>query len=78
MNSRLQVQLNMVGACITVAQSSDYKPVWNGKPPADFGMGIVTGQTKWKPVFGVLVSWIITLPCAALLSGAAYWLALSF
>jgi len=38
------------------------------------GMGIVTGQTKWKPVLGVLASWIITLPCAALLSGAAYWL----
>jgi PiT family inorganic phosphate transporter len=38
------------------------------------GMGIVTGQTKWKPVFGVLASWVITLPCAALLSGAAYWL----
>jgi PiT family inorganic phosphate transporter len=32
------------------------------------GMGIVTGQTKWKPVFGVLASWVITLPCAALLS----------
>jgi hypothetical protein len=27
----------MVGACVTVAQSSDYQPVWNGKPPADFG-----------------------------------------
>jgi PiT family inorganic phosphate transporter len=38
------------------------------------GMGIVTGQTKWKPVLGVLASWIITLPCAALLSGATYWL----
>src|ERR1039458_7677234 len=33
MNLRFQNQLNMVGACITVAQSSDYKPVWNGKPP---------------------------------------------
>jgi PiT family inorganic phosphate transporter len=32
------------------------------------GMGIVTGQTKWKPVIGVLASWVITLPCAALLS----------
>lgn len=32
------------------------------------GMGIVTGQTKWKPVLGVLASWVITLPCAALLS----------
>lgn len=32
------------------------------------GMGIVTGQTQWKPVLGVLASWVITLPCAALLS----------
>ena len=32
------------------------------------GMGIVTGQTKWRPVLGVLASWVITLPCAALLS----------
>ncbi len=38
------------------------------------GMGIVTGQAKWKPVLGVLASWVVTLPCAALLSGAAYWL----
>jgi len=38
------------------------------------GMGIVTRQTKWKPVLGVLASWVVTLPCAALLSGAAYWL----
>lgn len=32
MNLRLQNQLNIiVGACITVAQSSDYKPVWKAK-----------------------------------------------
>lgn len=36
------------------------------------GMGIVTGQTKWKPVLGVLASWVVTLPCAALLSGMTY------
>lgn len=36
------------------------------------GMGIVTGQTKWKPVMGVLASWVITLPCAALFSALAY------
>lgn len=36
MNSRLQNQLNMVGACLSLAQSADYKPVWTGKPPADF------------------------------------------
>jgi len=36
------------------------------------GMGIATGQTKWKPVLGVLASWVITLPCAALLAAFAY------
>lgn len=38
------------------------------------GMGIVTGQTKWKPVMGVLASWVITLPCAALFSAGVVWL----
>lgn len=36
MNLRLQNQLNMVGACLSVAQSPAHKPVWEGKPPADF------------------------------------------
>lgn len=35
------------------------------------GLGIVTGQTKWKPVLGGLASWVITLPCAAVLSAIA-------
>ncbi len=50
MNSRLQVQLNMVGACITVAQSADYKPVWNGQPPADFGTDIVQLATDYGAI----------------------------
>ena len=40
----------MVGACITVAQSSDYKPAWNGKPPADFGTDIVQLATDYGAV----------------------------
>jgi len=40
------------------------------------GMGIVTGQTKWKPVIGILASWVVTLPCAALLGALAYRLIL--
>jgi PiT family inorganic phosphate transporter len=39
------------------------------------GMGIVTRQAKWKPVFGILASWIITLPCAAILAALTYWIA---
>jgi hypothetical protein len=50
MNSRLQVQLNMVGACLNVAQSADYKPVWNGQPPADFGTDIAQLATDYAAV----------------------------
>lgn len=37
MKNRTENQLNMVSACIAVANSDDYKPVWSGKEPADFG-----------------------------------------
>ena len=30
---------------ITVAQSSNFKPVWNGKPPADFGTELTQLET---------------------------------
>jgi len=36
------------------------------------GMGSVTGQAKWKSVFPVLASWVITLPCAALVAAVAF------
>jgi len=50
MNSRIQNQLNMVGACITVANSTDYKPVWTGNPPADFSADMATLQTNYGNV----------------------------
>jgi len=40
----------MVGACITVAQSSDYKPVWDGNDPADFGTDMTALQTDYGAV----------------------------
>ena len=36
MNIHLQNQVHMIGACLTVAQSTDHQPVWKDKPPADF------------------------------------------
>ncbi|MGV3756041.1 MAG: inorganic phosphate transporter [Verrucomicrobiota bacterium] len=36
------------------------------------GMGIVTAQTQWQPLFGILASWVVTLPSAGLLAGIAY------
>lgn len=38
------------------------------------GMGTVTGQAKWHTVLPVLASWIITLPAAAILAAASYYL----
>jgi PiT family inorganic phosphate transporter len=39
-----------------------------------FGIGVTTGQANGKTVFGIVLSWIITLPCAALLAGMIYLL----
>lgn len=50
MNSRIQNQLNMVGACITVANSTDYQPVWTGNPPADFAADLAKLQTGYGNV----------------------------
>lgn len=50
MQLRLQNQLNMVGACLTVAQSSDHKPAWTGKDPADFGTDLTQLQTDYGAV----------------------------
>jgi inorganic phosphate transporter, PiT family len=36
------------------------------------GMGTVTKQAKWKTVLPVLASWVITLPCAAIVAAFAY------
>lgn len=36
MNIRLSNQLNMVGACLAIAQQPENKAVWDGKAPLDF------------------------------------------
>jgi PiT family inorganic phosphate transporter len=39
-----------------------------------FGIGLTTGQANIKTVSGIVLSWVITLPCAALVADAAYLL----
>ena len=39
-----------------------------------FGMGLVTRQANLKAVRSIVLSWVVTLPCAAALSALAYWL----
>ena len=39
-----------------------------------FGIGLTTGQANLKTATGIVLSWIITLPCAAFVAGLAYFL----
>jgi PiT family inorganic phosphate transporter len=38
-----------------------------------FGVGLITRQADIGVVGGILLSWFVTLPCAAIISGMVYW-----
>ena len=38
-----------------------------------FGIGVTTGQANVRTVMGIVLSWIITLPCAALIAAVSYF-----
>ena len=38
-----------------------------------FGIGLTTGKANMRVMGTIALSWVITLPCAALLSGVLYW-----
>ena len=39
-----------------------------------FGIGLITGKADKRVVSNILMSWLLTLPVAALLSALSYWL----
>jgi PiT family inorganic phosphate transporter len=39
-----------------------------------FGQGLVSRQANLKAVSGIVLSWVVTLPCAAAMSAMVYWL----
>ena len=39
-----------------------------------FGIGLITRKANIGVVLGIVLAWLLTLPCAALLSGIVYWL----
>ncbi|MGI9056749.1 MAG: inorganic phosphate transporter [Pyrinomonadaceae bacterium] len=43
-----------------------------------FGIGLVTKQADLRVVSSIVLSWIITLPCAAVIAGLTFWLANQF
>jgi PiT family inorganic phosphate transporter len=40
-----------------------------------FGIGLTTGKANVRVALGILLSWFLTLPCAALIAALVYWLA---
>jgi inorganic phosphate transporter, PiT family len=40
-----------------------------------FGIGLTTGEANYPMVSAIVLSWLVTLPCAAVTAGASYWLA---
>ncbi len=41
-----------------------------------FGIGLLTGRAHARVIAAIALSWLVTLPCAALLAGTTYWLLL--
>jgi len=50
MNIRLTNQINMVGACITTANTPENTNVWHMHPPMDFGVDLATLTTGYVSV----------------------------
>ena len=38
-----------------------------------FGIGLTTGKANPRVISAIVLSWLITLPCAAILGGSIYW-----
>src|SRR5438477_8599419 len=43
-----------------------------------FGIGLTTGKANLHVASAIIFSWLITLPCAAILGGLIYWVSKSF
>jgi inorganic phosphate transporter, PiT family len=41
-----------------------------------FGIGLTTGKGNWPMMNAIVLSWLVTLPCAAIAAGTSYWLSL--
>jgi PiT family inorganic phosphate transporter len=42
-----------------------------------FGIGLTTGKANLHVIGTIVSSWIITLPCAAIIAGTVYWITTS-
>lgn len=61
---------NLTTAMVVLFASRLGLPVSTTSCGALFGIGLITGQARWKTIGRILLAWVTTLPVAAALAGA--------
>jgi len=76
MNHGQGLSANLATGMLVIAASGFGLPVstTHVSVGALFGIGVTTRQADLRVVRSILLSWILTLPCAVALGGASYWL----
>lgn len=76
MNHGQGFSANVATALLVIGASSLGVPVstTHVSVGALFGIGLTTGQAHLGVVAGIVLSWLVTLPCAAVIGGFTYWL----
>ena len=76
MNPGEGLSANLATAVLTTTASLHGLPVstTHVSVGALLGIGITTRQTRWKTAIPVLLAWVATLPCAALMSALFWWI----
>jgi PiT family inorganic phosphate transporter len=66
---------NLVTAVLVLAASRWGLPVSTTHVSCGslFGLGAVTGQGRWATIRTILLAWLVTLPCAALVAAFVHW-----
>ncbi len=77
MNNGQGFTANLVTSGLVVGTSLYGMPVSTTHCSAGsvFGIGVASGNARWKMIGKILLAWVITLPVAAALAGAIYLLA---
>ncbi|MBW4679716.1 MAG: inorganic phosphate transporter family protein [Microcoleus vaginatus WJT46-NPBG5] len=75
MNAGQGFSANLVTGCLVIAASRYGLPVSTTHVSVGsiFGMGLISRKANARVFYQILLSWILTLPIAALLSASIYW-----
>jgi inorganic phosphate transporter, PiT family len=80
MNAGQGFAANLATGLLVIAASKFGLPVstTHVSVGALFGIGTLSGKANYRVVGGILLSWFVTLPVAALLGGGVFWVATRF